>query len=160
MRRPLGTLTAAVVTCVTLVVTAGCGSSSSTATDPGGDPASGPASDTGPLPSRSPGVIDGAEVLPLLSMTGVGGGQVQGTAAPLDTRADITAFARQFRMPGVRERIHAAVDDERAVPGHHVVGQIVAVGCDVPPGAEVTVNQDGDVQLVPHEVAIAVLPAG
>ncbi len=29
----------------------------------------------------------------------------------------------------------------------------MAVGCDRPPGADVMVNGDGDVVLVPHEVA-------
>ena len=39
------------------------------------------------------------------------------------------------------------------MPGHDVVGQVVAVGCDRPPGVDVMADNDGDIRLVPHEVA-------
>ncbi len=149
MRRTLGNLTAAAATCLALGVTAGCGSSSSaTAADPGRDPAS----DRAGLPSRTPGLIEGAKVLPLISMTAAGG-RPQPTATVLNTRADIQAFARQFRAPAIWRRIQSEIAGPLAVPGHQIVGQVIAVGCDVPPGADVMANQDGDVQLVAHEVA-------
>lgn len=149
MRRTLGTMTAAAATCLALGVTTGCGSSSS---DTATDPERGPASDAAGLPSRTPGPIEGAKVLPLLSMTGAGG-QPQPTATVLNTRADIQAFARQFRVPAMWHRIQSEIDEALAIPGHRIVGQIVMVGCDRPPGADVVVNKDGDVELVPHEVA-------
>jgi hypothetical protein len=148
MRRTLGNLTAAAVTCLVLGVTAGCDSSSSTASDPAADPTS----DSGRLPSRSPGVIEGAQVLPLISMTGAGG-QVQSTATVMNTQADVRAFARQFRAPAIWHRLQSVIGARLGEPGHQVVAQILTVGCDRPPGAEVVVDKDGAVVLVPHEVA-------
>jgi hypothetical protein len=148
MRRTLGKLTASALACVALGLTAGCGSSSSTATDPG----QGPASDPAGIPSRSPGTIEGAKVLPLISMTGAGG-QPQRTATQLNSTPDLKAFARQFRVPAMWHRIDSEVGDKIGKPGHQLVGQIVAVGCDRPPGADVVVNGDGDIVLMPHEVA-------
>ena len=147
MRRTLGNLTAAAATCVMLGVTAGCGSST-TATDPG----QGPASDPAGLPSRSPGTVEGAKVLPLISMTGAGG-QPQRTATELDSRADVKAFARQFRVPGMWHRIQAEAGDAIGDPERQVVGQIVMVGCDRPPGVDVVTNEEGDVVLTPQDVA-------
>ena len=168
MRRTLGILFAALA----LAVTAGCGDSSSTATDPGAGSTSNPASDPAGAPSREPGTVEGAQVLPLISMSGAGG-QVQRTASPLNSEADVRAFARSLRMPSMWARIDAALRAARVPRDRDVVGQIVAVGCDRPPGVDVAVNQDGDVVLVPGEVAsplqeclvavttvaIAVLPA-
>ena len=148
MRRTLGNLTAAAATCLMLGVTAGCGSSSSMATDPG----QGPASDPAGLPSRSPGTVDGAKVLPLISMTGAGG-QPQRTATEFDSRADVKAFARQFRVPGMWHRIQAEAADAIGDPERQVVGQIVMVGCDRPPGVDVVINEEGDVVLTPRDVA-------
>ena len=149
MRRTLGKLTATAATCLALGLLAGCGSSSSsTATDPG----SGPASDPAGNPSRVPGPITGAKVLPLISMTGAGG-QAQSIAAPLDTPQDVEAFARQFRVPAVAARVQRAVGPAQRASDRDVVGQIVMVGCDRPPGVVVTVDKSGQVALVPGEVA-------
>jgi hypothetical protein len=169
MRRTLGNLTAAVMTCLALGVTAGCGSSSSTTAT---DSTSTPTSDPSGNPTRGPGPIEGAHVLPLISMTGAGG-QAQPIASPLNTRHDVAAFARQFRLPEISARIQKVVNDAQE-PGHDLVGQIVMVGCDRPPGVVVNVNKEGQVELVPEEVAspleeclaavttvaIAVLPRG
>jgi hypothetical protein len=149
MRRTLGHLTAAALACVALGLTAGCGSdSSSTANDPGRSQASEPAGH----PSRTPGPVEGAKVLPLISMTGAGG-RVESTATPLNSEADLRAFGRQLRIPAMWHRIDSEVGDRLGMPGHEVVGQIVAVGWDRPPGADVVVTQEGDVAIVPHEVA-------
>lgn len=148
MRHILGNLTAAAVACVVLGVTAACGSSSSTAADPGRAPASDPAGN----PTRTPGPIPGAVVLPLIPMTGAGG-QPQRTAAPLNTPQDVDAFARQFRVSEMSARIQKVVDDAQRGSDDDIVGQIVSVGCDVPPGADAMVTKGGELQLVPHEVA-------
>lgn len=148
MRRTLGHLTAAALACLALGLTAGCGSSSSTADDPG----QGPASDPAGLPSRSPGTVEGAKVLPLISMTGAGG-QPQQTATQLNSKPDLKAFGSQFRVPAMWHRIESEVGDHLGDRGKELVGQIVMVGCDRPPGADVTVNEEGDVVLVPREVA-------
>jgi hypothetical protein len=151
MRRSLGTLTAAVITGLALALTAGCGSTSSIAADPGSNP-SGPAHDPAGNPTYPPGDISGARVLPLVSLTG-GGGRVQPLASPLNTPGQVAAFNRQFRAPAMRYRIRGAISRELRVPDHLIVGQVVAVGCDRPPGVDVMADQSGQVQLVPHEVA-------
>ncbi len=133
MRRPLGTLLASLA----LAATAACGTTSSTTA---GRPAS---------PSAGP--IAGAQVLPLISQTGAGG-RVSTWARPLDTPAHVRAFTDQFRVPGMAHRINSAV--ARAEPrGHILMGAVVSVGCDRPPGADVVLDGSGRVQIVPHEVA-------
>jgi hypothetical protein len=146
MRRTLGTL----VALATLVTTAACGdtSSSSVATDP----SRGPASDPAGHPSWTPGPIADAHVLPLISMTAAGGKEAR-VATPLDSEAQIARFAAQFRMPAMRHRIRAAIGDGLQSSDHDIVGQVVAVGCDRPPGVDVVANADGQLELVPHEVA-------
>ena len=165
MRHTLGILVAALA----VMVTTGCGDSSSTATDPG----DGPASDPAGVPSRSPGLVEGAHVLPLISMTGAGG-RAQPTATLLNSRPDIQSFAQQFRVPAMSRRLESALRGVEHGPNEDVVGQIVAVGCDRPPGVDVMADAAGDIRLVPHEVAspleeclaavttvaVAVLPRG
>jgi hypothetical protein len=144
-------LVTCVLTCLVVGLTAGCHSSSSTATDPGKAPASDPAG----VPSRAPGPVADAKVLPLISLTGAGG-RVASTASLLNTPADVRAFAHQFGMPAMWHRIQREVADVQAQgqsPGHDVVGQIVMVGCDRPPGVTVSVDGSGDVVLTPKEVA-------
>ena len=139
MRRPLGTMLAVVV----LATAAACGSSSSVATDPASDPAGNP--------SRSPGPVAGAQMLPLVSMTG-GGGHRGARAEPLDTAAEVASFLRQFGSPPMRDRVRSAI---AAAPhdGTDLVGQVIAVGCDRPPGADVVVGTDGQVRIVARAVA-------
>jgi hypothetical protein len=150
MRRTLGTL----IVLATLVITAACGntSSSSVATDPSQGPSQGPASDPAGKPSWPPGTISDATVLPLISMTAAGGREAR-VATPLNTEAQIARFASQFRMPAVWHRIRAAIGDELKASDHEIVGQVVAVGCDRPPGVDVIANDEGQVELVPREVA-------
>ena len=61
-------------------------------------------------------------------------------------------FTRQFQARRWSHRVSAAVAQARQ-SGHLVYGAVVAVGCDRPPGADVSLDADGDVQLVAHEVA-------
>jgi hypothetical protein len=149
MRRTLGTLIAALLAGAVLILATGCGSSSSSmATDPGTTPAS---DRTGPQ-SWSPGPLPGATVLPLISLTAAGG-QASQVATALANRSEVDRFVAQFRMAAMRNRIRAAVGDALKHPDHQVVAQVVAVGCDRPPGVDVMAGQDGRVQLVPREVA-------
>jgi hypothetical protein len=143
MRRTLGTLAAALLSTAVL---AGCGSSasSSVATDPVSDPAG--------VPSRAPGPIPGAKVLPLVSMTGIGG-RAASPANVLNTPDQIEGFVDQFPSPGTQQRLKTAIDAVHVPPGDDLFGQVIAVGCDRPPGADVVVSKDGNVELVPHEVA-------
>ncbi len=135
MRHTLGTLLAAAA----LATTAGCGSatsSSSTATAPD---------------SPGPGPIAGAKVLPLISQTG-GGGRMSTHASLLGTPAQVAVFTRQFQAPGLAHRVGAAVT-EAAKSGYLVYGAVVGFGCDVPPGAAVALDANGEVEITPEEVA-------
>jgi hypothetical protein len=149
MRRTLGTLIVPLLACTALLL-GGCGasSSSSVATDPSSDPASDPAGN----PSWTPGPIPGANVLPLISMTG-GGGVVSPVASILTSPSDLRRFLAQLRVPALQNRVRAAVRPALNDPDHIVVAQVVAVGCDRPPGVGVIAGRDGRVQLVPQEVA-------
>jgi hypothetical protein len=133
MRRALGTLLASAA----LAVTAGCGSSSSST-------AAGP-------DSPSPGPIAGAHVLPLISLTG-GGGRVSTTATLLDTPAHVRGFGAQFRSPALGRQVAAAAARARD-SGLLVYGAVVAVGCDRPPGADVALDDGGDVTITARPVA-------
>jgi hypothetical protein len=137
MRRTLGTLLATAA----LAVTAGCGSATSSAASPS----------AGQPDTPGPGPITGAEVLPLISQTG-GGGQVSTHASLLGSRAEVAAFTRQFQVPGLASRVRAAAA-EAAQSGHAVYGAVVAFGCDVPPGAVVALDANGEVQITAKEVA-------
>jgi hypothetical protein len=133
MKRTLGSLLAT----ATLLAMAGCGASSSSTV-------AGPDTPT-------PGPITGAHVLPLISMTG-GGGRVATIATPLDSKAHVRAFTGQFRAPAMAVRVASAVQ-QSAASGHIVYGAVVAVGCDRPPGADVSLDADGQVQITAQEVA-------
>lgn len=145
---PLIRLAAGLAGAALVTLTAGCGGSSSTATDPDAHPASDPAGS----PSASPGRIRGATVLPLISATAAGGrGGTVATA--LDSAADVARFTAQFRGPGLAAQVQAAVAGRLRAGDQDVVAQVVAIGCDRPPGVDVMRNPDGSVSLVPHEVA-------
>ncbi len=133
MRRISGTLVAAAV----LVMTAGCGSSTSSTADGPDGPSAGP--------------VKGAEVLPLISLTGAGG-QVSTAATLLDTRAHVREFSQQFRGSVLLGRIMASVEQAKQ-SGYLVFGAVVAVGCDRPPGADVSLDANGDVRIVARAVA-------
>ena len=132
MRRILGTLMATAA----LAATAGCGSSTSSTTAAPDSPSAGP--------------IAGAQVLPLISLTG-GGGQVSTTPTLLDTPAHVRGFTEQFRAPALANRVIAAVARAKD-SGYLVYGSVVAVGCDRPPGAVVALDANGDVQITAEEV--------
>ncbi len=136
MRRILGTLVATAA----LAATAGCGSSNSSST----------ASDTAGPDSPGPGPVAGATVLPLVSQTG-GGGRVSTQATLLGTQAQIDGFTRQFRAPALANRVSAAAA-QAAKSGYLVYGAVVALGCDVPPGAMVALDANGEVQLTAEDV--------
>lgn len=133
MRRTLGSLalTAAVAT------TAACGSSSSTvATQPD---------------SPTPGPIHGAHVR-LVSMTGGGGSRVSPQATLLDTKAHLEAFTARLGSDALKLQVrHATAVAKRS--GYLVYAAVIALGCDRPPGADVALNEDGDVVISAQEVS-------
>lgn len=147
MRRTFGTLLA----CAVLAGATACGSGASSTTT-GGPPPSRSGSSPSGSGSWPPGPVAGAQVLPLISITAAGG-RASRPATPLNSRSQIAAFSRQFRTPAMQTRIRSAIANQPAAADHDLVGAVVAVGCDVPPGVDVVADPQGRVQLVPHEVA-------
>jgi hypothetical protein len=90
-------------------------------------------------------------VLKVISATAAGG-RGSTVASEIDSEADVARFVGQFRGPALGTQIRSAVADELKAD-HHLVAQVVAVGCDRPPGVDVMRNPDGSVSLLPHEVA-------
>lgn len=138
MRHRLGVLLGVLLAAALL--TAGCGSSGSStaAQDPGAS--SSP-------PSSAPTTPAGAKVH-LISLTAAGG--VPGPATPLNTPEQVAAFTEQFRMPAMQNRIEAFTSQVGS--GNDVQGAVIAVGCDRPPGAAVTVDASGAATITPYDV--------
>ena len=136
MRRTLGPLLLAVL--LTTGLAAGCGNGDGTATDRA-------SSTTAPTGTASP------ETIGLVSQS-AGGGRVNEHATVLDDDAAVAAFSRQFRTDAVRNRIELAIRKAHLSSGTTVVGAVVSIGCDVPPGVEVQGSGDA-VTITPKEVA-------
>jgi hypothetical protein len=136
MRRVLGTLLATAA----VMVTAACGSAGSSTNTSGGGPGS-------PTPGTA---VPGARSV-LVSQTAAGG-KPSVDATVLETPAQVARFTQQFRLPGMRMQIQHAVD-RMAAHGQVVVGAVVSVGCDRPPGVDVVYGENTNIRLIPHEVA-------
>ncbi|HEY3530705.1 MAG TPA: hypothetical protein VGK78_16275 [Nocardioides sp.] len=134
MRRLLGALLAT----ATIAATAACGSAGSATGTTAGD---------APEPGTT---VPGARSV-LVSQTAAGG-RPSVAATLLETSAQVAAFSRQFRGPGLRLQVQEAVD-KLSKTGHVIVGSVVAVGCDRPPGVDVVYGEDTTIRLLPHEVA-------
>ena len=139
MKRSLGTLSALLV----LLLAAGCGDDAgddARAEDPASSSSSSSAS---PSPSgTSTNVpVDFTEVA-LLSETNAGG-EVSQQPTLLDSPAAVTNFAETLEGRAMGDTIRAAVVKADVPQGHVVVGTVVAVGCDVPPGVSVDWNGTG-----------------
>jgi ABC-type glycerol-3-phosphate transport system substrate-binding protein len=139
MKRVLGPLLLAA-----LVLLAGCGDSTS---DSASDPASQSSSTTAPdepTPTAAP------QTIAIVSQTAAGG-EVDLNAVPVDDEAALQEFAAQFDQGGLEEKIAAAVAGATVPEGYTVMGAVVAIGCDVPPGVSVEPGPDGWV-VTPHKV--------
>jgi hypothetical protein len=129
MRRTLGQSLALAAFWAAAVT--GCGSDAGTASDPATDPASSSTRSS----SSSAGGLDFDEVA-LVSQTAAGG-RVSPEPVPLDGAAAVSAFTDRFRSPGLGRRVARAVRRADLPPGRALLGAVVAVGCDVPPGVRV-----------------------
>ena len=136
MRRTLGPLLLAVL--LTTGLAAGCGTGDGTATDR-------TSSSPTPTGAASP------ETIGLIGQSN-GGGRVDAHATVLDDPAAVSAFSRQFRTDAVRHRIEAAIGKAHLSSGRTVVGAVVSIGCDVPPGVDVQGTGDA-LTITPKEVA-------
>jgi hypothetical protein len=124
MRRTLGTLLPALLLALAPCL-AGCGSSSPGAT-----------ADVDHLGQDS-GQDSAAFTRVALISQSAAGGEVGHRATVLDSHAAVAAFARQFRTDALGHRIETAIRKADVPRDRTVVGQVVALGCDVPPGVEV-----------------------
>jgi hypothetical protein len=139
MRRILGILL--------LVLTfAACGS------DTGGSDSSGEDSTT---VSQTPTVSDtpapAAEVVEIVSETAAGG-RTGDPAVRIDRPAGLAQLTRDFSRPALADKILAVVQQTDVPTGQALYGQVIAIGCDVPPSASVEVT-DGKVVIMPGKVA-------
>jgi hypothetical protein len=149
MKRLLGPLLLA-----PLLVLSGCSGddSSDVASDPAGSTSS-PAPST-PSDSTTGKPTDGGvefDEIAILSQTAAGG-QVSTTAVELGDQAQLDAFVNQFEHPGFGAKIAQAVAVTTVPEGQVLIGAVVSIGCDVPPGVEVT-GEPGSWTITPLKVA-------
>lgn len=120
----------------------GCG-----ATTPAGAPVGDQATQTTGGPTAGP--VD-FTLVRLLSRTAAGG-EVDEVAVPLPDRAAVAEFSSQLRSAALGKQLAAAVTDAELAGDQALVGAVIAIGCDVPPG--VRVSHDGEqLRIVPLEV--------
>ena len=127
MRRTLGPLfLTALLTCG---LATGCGDDGGVATD---------STSAGDRSSATPSGGGSVEFtkLALIGQSGAGG-RVDQHATVLDSDAAVAAFARQFRTPSAQHRIETAISKADVPSDRTVVGAVVSLGCDVPPGVSV-----------------------
>ena len=156
MRRRLGS---AAVLLLLLAAGSACGSSGSDDDARGSDSptpgASGPSSPgpSSPDPS-SPGSSDtpsagAGELVEIVSGTAAGG--ETGPAVRLDLSGGVASLTRAFAGDPLAARVRSVVSATDVPPGQALYGAVVAIGCDVPPGASVEVS-DGEVVITPDKV--------
>lgn len=120
---------------LTVGTLAGCGSESAS-------PSGNPTSESGSPSSRSePADTVAHSEVELVSATAAGG-SVDNLATVLADADDLAAFSAQFRgeMPGKLQR---ATNRMQVADGEVLVGAVVWIGCDVPPGVRVTSTEFG-----------------
>jgi len=128
---------------VTLLLMVGCGTP-----DTASDTAT-----TGPSPSTSPtkgGVPVDFDLVALLSQTAAGG-RVSPDAVRLDDEAAVEAFAAQFKHEAFGDKIAQTLAATTVPEGRVLLGAVVYLGCDVPPGVLVT-GEPGSWQIVAQKV--------
>lgn len=93
----------------------------------------------------------GADVVEIVSETAAGG-QTGGPAVRVDRPAGLAKLTRDFRTPGLTDKISSVVARIRLAEGQALYGAVIAIGCDVPPSASVEVR-DGKVVITAGKVA-------
>jgi hypothetical protein len=150
MRRTLGPLLLTAL--LTTALTAGCGSDDSTVSDQGSPSPSPGSSGSGSIGSgglAGNGAVEFDQVA-LVSQSGAGG-RVGERATVLDDSAAVTAFTRQFRTDAVANRIESEIRKADVPDDQTVLGAVVSVGCDVPPGVAVQ-RVSGGIVITPMKV--------
>jgi hypothetical protein len=135
MKRLLGPCLAVLV-----LLLGGCGDGTSdVASDPSSGGSGGTTSST--PTDKSSGSTD-AQTIAILSQTGAGG-RVDVRAVRLDDPTAREQFVSQFNRPGLGARVEKAVASATVPSGYALLGAVVSLGCDVPPGVNVTVSPGG-----------------
>lgn len=153
MRRLLGPFLLLTV----LAASAGCGGERGGADDPA--PATAPAT----APASAPGSPASADEVAftevaLVSQTAAGAGAAgqpgrTGLATVLDSPAAVGPFADRFQQGPLTTQLLSAVDGASVPAGQVLLGAVVAVGCDVPPGIAAVTRTDQGLVLIPQKVA-------
>ena len=136
MRRLLGTvpLVLALSTVLGLGLT-GCGDDTSERSD---NPLT-------PAPTSSGTAESEPEVVRIVSQTAAGG-ELTTSAVRVDRPAGLARLTKDFRTPGLAAKIARVVERTELAPGEGLFGQVIAIGCDVPPSASVALV-DGRVEI-------------
>jgi hypothetical protein len=139
MKHTLGTgLSSGLAAAVLLL--AGCGdATSSGAADEPSTSSSSPEKTTA---TTDPSQGLEAQTVAIVHQTAVGG-KVDLNAVPIADEGDRTQFTAQFTRPSMDKKIAQAVAGATVPDGYTVMGAVVMVGCDVPPGVLVTQGPDG-----------------
>jgi hypothetical protein len=136
MRRLLGTVLVVLgLGCVLGLSLSGCGDDSSGSSR---DPLT-------PAPTSTRTTESEPEVLRIVSQTAAGG-ELTTSAFRVDRPAGLSRLTRDFRTPGLGAKIGRIVERTELAPGQGLFGQVIAIGCDVPPSASVAVV-DGKVEI-------------
>lgn len=128
MRRILGNVSSLLLVPALALGVGGCGDGGA------------PGSDGSAAQDRSSGSVDATEI-GLVSRTGAGG-TVDEVAAVLQDRTAVAEFAEQFDGAAMRKKIEEAIARADVPQGSVVLAAVVALGCDVPPGVDVSREQD------------------
>jgi hypothetical protein len=146
MHRLLGALAL-----LALLLVAGCGDETSSDAADTPTPSSTPSL---PSPSGSPGKGGSPsdyQTVAILSQTAADG-TVDLNAVRLDVPGERREFVAQFAGTGMDQKIADAIASAAVPSGYALMGAVVSIGCDVPPGVEVTISPDGYV-ITPQKVA-------
>jgi hypothetical protein len=137
MKVLLGSLATSLV-----LLVAGCADSTSdTASDPGDQPSTSTGQSTEPDEPTPTGGLE-PQTVAVVSQTAAGG-EVDLNAVPVDDETTRLEFTAQFERGSLDEKIAAAVGSATIPEGYTVMGAVVAIGCDVPPGVTVSQSPDG-----------------
>ncbi|MGI8522191.1 MAG: hypothetical protein ACR2K3_02615 [Nocardioides sp.] len=91
------------------------------------------------------------KVLAVVSMTGANG-QVSVKPQALTPASNLARFTKDFRGEALGNQIRSVLQKQPPPTGMYAAGAVIAVGCDVPPGADVVETGSG-YEVVAKEVA-------
>lgn len=115
-------------------------------TGPAATPSESPTSDATDEPTTG---APESTVIALLSDTAVGG-SVDTAPILLEDEEAVDEFVADLTRRAFAREVRAAVDEAQVPEGHVRIGAVVAIGCDIPAGVELT-TVGGELQVVANE---------